>query len=374
MACEFLVDSPRWLAQREGDECRVKGGLLPLAAGNGASITASLPLISSSLLPHPPNQHGKWSEAVAAVEQLLGEAKHGKWTEAEAAVAQLLGEAKVDSTMDDLHHSFGGSSKGCGAGWEAGAKGEKKEGKGEQQGRVYAVLGEGEKGKGVAVAGKGEEEGLVKDGGVVEKVTWRSLFSKRYVREQLYSTCSNSAASTPYSSSPHASLLLRSVSSLSFPSLYFPPPSPGVTIGATLFALQQLSGINALFFFSSHLFLLVNPLPPSPFPKPPFFPPSCHHRSNTIFPAATQRHQRCILLLLAPFPPCQPTPSFPFRKTPFLPPPVVTIGATLFALQQLSGINAVFFFSSHLFKSAGIQSGAMASVAMGTLNLVGECT
>ncbi|CAI7802005.1 unnamed protein product [Closterium sp. NIES-53] len=65
----------RWLAQREGDECRVKGGLLPLAAGNGASITASLPLISSSLLPHPPNQHGKWSEAVAAVEQLLGEAK-----------------------------------------------------------------------------------------------------------------------------------------------------------------------------------------------------------------------------------------------------------------------------------------------------------
>ncbi|CAI7802007.1 unnamed protein product [Closterium sp. NIES-53] len=323
--------------------------------------------------------------------------QHGKWTEAEAAVAQLLGEAKVDSTMDDLHHSFGGSSKGCGAGWEAGAKGEKKEGKGEQQGRVYAVLGEGEKGKGVAVAGKGEEEGLVKDGGVVEKVTWRSLFSKRYVRGELEEGCctqcwgkregegaggerngvwlrSNSAASTPYSSSPHASLLLRSVSSLSFPSLYFPPPSPGVTIGATLFALQQLSGINALFFFSSHLFLLVNPLPPSPFPKPPFFPPSCHHRSNTIFPAATQRHQRCILLLLAPFPPCQPTPSFPFRKTPFLPPPVVTIGATLFALQQLSGINAVFFFSSHLFKSAGIQSGAMASVAMGTLNLVGECT
>ncbi|CAI5460691.1 unnamed protein product [Closterium sp. Yama58-4] len=163
MACEFLVDSPRWLAQ------------------------------------------------------------HGRWTEAEAAVGQLLGEAKVKETMEDLHHSFGGrGSRGHGAGWEEAAKGESKEGKGEQQHAGYTVL---EKGKGVAVAGKGEEEG------VVEKVTWRSLFSKRYVH-------------------------------------------------------------------------------------------------------------------------------------------VVTIGATLFALQQLSGINAVFFFSSHLFKSAGIHSGALASVAMGTLNLV----
>ncbi|CAI5491274.1 unnamed protein product [Closterium sp. Naga37s-1] len=169
MACEFLVDSPRWLAQ------------------------------------------------------------HGKWSEAAAAVTQLLGEAKLGETMDDLHHSFGGrGSRGHGVGWEGGAKGEKKEGKGEQQHPGYVVL---EKGKGVAVAGKGDEEGLVKEWGAVEKVTWRSLFSKRYVR-------------------------------------------------------------------------------------------------------------------------------------------VVTIGATLFALQQLSGINAVFFFSSHLFKSAGIQSGAMASVAMGTLNLV----
>ncbi|GJP29194.1 hypothetical protein CLOM_g19136 [Closterium sp. NIES-68] len=169
MACEFLVESPRWLAQ------------------------------------------------------------HGKWAEAAATVSQLLGEAKVQATMDDLHHSFGAHSKGHG-GWEGAAKGERKEGRGELGG-VYEVVGGGENGKGVVVVGKGEEEAAVVKGMVGEKVTWGSLFSKRHVR-------------------------------------------------------------------------------------------------------------------------------------------VVTIGATLFALQQLSGINAIFFFSSHLFKSAGIQSGAMASVAMGTLNLV----
>ncbi|CAI5515927.1 unnamed protein product [Closterium sp. Naga37s-1] len=332
MACELLVDSPRWLAQvrygaREdpgmeawqGETHHGQSPFHPCTPLSSMAVTSShLFLSSPPLSPNPLPcrfpQHGKWAETAAAVTQLLGEAKvkptmgdllhsfgtgshppsspsippppqyptfptplpppsawqvvrssssnnpatgrgedernpgrsasliwpvnplfpmddplspflsspplptlqHGKWAEAEAAVTQLLGEAKVKETMDDLHHSFGGGgSRGHGAGWESGAKGESKEGKGEQQGRVYAVLGEGEKGKGVAVAGKGEEEGLVKEWG-----------------------------------------------------------------------------------------------------------------------------------------------------------PVVTIGATLFALQQLSGINAVFFFSSHLFKSAGIQSGAMASVAMGTLNLV----
>ncbi|CAI5971834.1 unnamed protein product [Closterium sp. NIES-65] len=318
MACAFLVDSPRWLAQHGKwsetaaavtqllGEAKVKettDDLLHHSLGPGSHPLSSPPTYQP--------QHGKSGEAAAAVAQLLGEAKvkpalddlhhslgpgshplsslsippdpttapslplcprlqHGKWAEAAAAVTQLLGEAKVGGTMDDLHHSFGGrGSRGHDVGWEGEAKGEKKEGKGEQQHPGYVVL---EKGKGVAVAGKGDEEGLVKEWGAVEKVTWQSLFSKRYVR------------------------------------------------GAALSALQLLSANNAVLVFSSHASL---PL--------------------TFFV----------------FFPCHPSPF-----------PIVTIGATLFALQQLSGINAVFFFSSHLFKSAGIQSGAMASVAMGTLNLV----
>ena len=47
------------------------------------------------------------------------------------------------------------------------------------------------------------------------------------------------------------------------------------------------------------------------------------------------------------------------------------MGASLFALQQLSGINAVFYFSSTIFKAAGVESDAMASIGMGILNLAG---
>ncbi|KAK3210693.1 hypothetical protein Dsin_015399 [Dipteronia sinensis] len=50
---------------------------------------------------------------------------------------------------------------------------------------------------------------------------------------------------------------------------------------------------------------------------------------------------------------------------------VVFIGSTLFALQQLSGINAVFYFSSTVFKSAGVPSG-VANIFIGIVNLSGS--
>ncbi|XP_057468325.1 probable plastidic glucose transporter 2 [Actinidia eriantha] len=50
---------------------------------------------------------------------------------------------------------------------------------------------------------------------------------------------------------------------------------------------------------------------------------------------------------------------------------VVFIGSTLFALQQLSGINAVFYFSSTVFRSAGISSN-LANIFVGIANLLGS--
>ncbi|KAM7256629.1 hypothetical protein ACFE04_012370 [Oxalis oulophora] len=50
---------------------------------------------------------------------------------------------------------------------------------------------------------------------------------------------------------------------------------------------------------------------------------------------------------------------------------VVLIGSTLFALQQLSGINAVFYFSSTVFKRAGVPSD-IANVFVGFANLTGS--
>ncbi|KAH7295706.1 hypothetical protein KP509_27G061700 [Ceratopteris richardii] len=49
---------------------------------------------------------------------------------------------------------------------------------------------------------------------------------------------------------------------------------------------------------------------------------------------------------------------------------VVIIGAALFAFQQLAGINAVFYFSSTVFRSAGITSDLVASVSVGVVNLL----
>ncbi|KAL6974422.1 hypothetical protein U1Q18_028605 [Sarracenia purpurea var. burkii] len=50
---------------------------------------------------------------------------------------------------------------------------------------------------------------------------------------------------------------------------------------------------------------------------------------------------------------------------------VVFIGSTLFALQQLSGINAVFYFSSTVFRSAGVSSN-LANIFVGVANLLGS--
>lgn len=49
---------------------------------------------------------------------------------------------------------------------------------------------------------------------------------------------------------------------------------------------------------------------------------------------------------------------------------VVFIGSTLFALQQLSGINAVFYFSSTVFKNAGVPSDS-GNICVGIANLSG---
>lgn len=50
---------------------------------------------------------------------------------------------------------------------------------------------------------------------------------------------------------------------------------------------------------------------------------------------------------------------------------VVFIGSTLFALQQLSGINAVFYFSSTVFRSAGVSPN-IANAFVGIVNLLGK--
>ncbi|XP_052181656.1 probable plastidic glucose transporter 2 isoform X2 [Diospyros lotus] len=50
---------------------------------------------------------------------------------------------------------------------------------------------------------------------------------------------------------------------------------------------------------------------------------------------------------------------------------VVFIGSTLFALQQLSGINAVFYFSSTVFRSAGVSSN-LANIFVGVANFLGS--
>ncbi|KAE8659522.1 putative plastidic glucose transporter 2 [Hibiscus syriacus] len=50
---------------------------------------------------------------------------------------------------------------------------------------------------------------------------------------------------------------------------------------------------------------------------------------------------------------------------------VVFIGSLLFSLQQLSGINSVFYFSSSVFKSAGVPSQS-ANICVGIANLLGS--
>lgn len=50
---------------------------------------------------------------------------------------------------------------------------------------------------------------------------------------------------------------------------------------------------------------------------------------------------------------------------------VVFIGSALFAFQQLSGINAIFYFSSVVFKKAGVPANT-ANISVGIVNLAGS--
>lgn len=47
------------------------------------------------------------------------------------------------------------------------------------------------------------------------------------------------------------------------------------------------------------------------------------------------------------------------------------IGVIMFILQQFSGINAIVYFSSSVFAKSGVASGALASAAVGAVNVVG---
>ncbi|KAG4927299.1 hypothetical protein JHK85_053785 [Glycine max] len=50
---------------------------------------------------------------------------------------------------------------------------------------------------------------------------------------------------------------------------------------------------------------------------------------------------------------------------------VVSVGATLFLLQQLVGINTTVYYSTSVFRSAGIASDAAASALVGASNVFG---
>ncbi|GAB2222309.1 hypothetical protein Drorol1_Dr00013521 [Drosera rotundifolia] len=50
---------------------------------------------------------------------------------------------------------------------------------------------------------------------------------------------------------------------------------------------------------------------------------------------------------------------------------VILIGSVLFALQQLSGVNAIFYFSSVVFRKAGVPSN-VANISIGIVNLAGS--
>lgn len=50
---------------------------------------------------------------------------------------------------------------------------------------------------------------------------------------------------------------------------------------------------------------------------------------------------------------------------------VVSVGAALFLFQQLAGINAVVYYSTAVFRSAGIASDVAASALVGAANVFG---
>jgi hypothetical protein len=50
---------------------------------------------------------------------------------------------------------------------------------------------------------------------------------------------------------------------------------------------------------------------------------------------------------------------------------VVGVGMSLFLFQQFAGINAVVYFSTNVFRSAGIASDVAASALVGAANVIG---
>jgi hypothetical protein len=52
--------------------------------------------------------------------------------------------------------------------------------------------------------------------------------------------------------------------------------------------------------------------------------------------------------------------------------PVVSVGVALFFFQQMAGINAVVYYSTAVFRSAGIESDVAASALVGASNVFGK--
>lgn len=50
---------------------------------------------------------------------------------------------------------------------------------------------------------------------------------------------------------------------------------------------------------------------------------------------------------------------------------LVLVACCLFLIQQASGINAIVYFSTQVFKDAGVQNGTMASAVVGLVNTLG---
>ena len=53
---------------------------------------------------------------------------------------------------------------------------------------------------------------------------------------------------------------------------------------------------------------------------------------------------------------------------------VVSVGAALFLFQQLAGINAVVYYSTSVFRTAGVASDVAASALVGAANVFGQTT
>ena len=48
----------------------------------------------------------------------------------------------------------------------------------------------------------------------------------------------------------------------------------------------------------------------------------------------------------------------------------MTVAAVMMLSQQLSGINAIFFYSTSLFNNAGVEDGPLSTVYVGIVNII----